>query len=309
MSSQLSVPIATAVIDSSTIDSLKSEFIELCEVIKVHRFNCSDFFETEEELDETLLPIEQNPEPYSNGCIKTRPIFKKYAKMLMDKIELKRYVSVCEKKIASQQDICDKLQQDVNDLKQLIAIMSTCLSGSISPLSKAIMLKKDSIETLLLNNGVNCLHHYDIFYAYSINTIKKLLEWKADINRKTTAHIKFPKKDQQHKFFELDGSNNYFINVLLNGDNILNLGPYKETEFNSVYTGLVGNGSWCCDYPYEITPLKLASLRGSLELVKFMVENGAKIGDIQYHVPAGPNGDLVAGYLQTHGSIQVKHFG
>jgi hypothetical protein len=51
-----------------------------------------------------------------------------------------------------------------------------------------------------------------------------------------------------------------------------------------------------------------SSENGSLEMVKFLHEKGATIGDTGYHVPNGPEGDLVAGYLQTHGSKPVTRF-
>ena len=60
-------------------------------------------------------------------------------------------------------------------------------------------------------------------------------------------------------------------------------------------------------YEY-VTPLEIASSIGSLELVKFLLSNGAKIGDNEYLVPNGNVGDLVAGCLQTHGSKPVVRF-
>ena len=57
-----------------------------------------------------------------------------------------------------------------------------------------------------------------------------------------------------------------------------------------------------------VSVLEIAANNGSLEMVKFLHEKGAKIGDTQYHVPTGPEGDLVAGYLQTHGSKPVTRF-
>ena len=52
----------------------------------------------------------------------------------------------------------------------------------------------------------------------------------------------------------------------------------------------------------------IACGNGSLEMVKFLHEKGAKIGDTIYHTPNGTEGDLVAGYLQTHGSAPVVRF-
>ena len=62
--------------------------------------------------------------------------------------------------------------------------------------------------------------------------------------------------------------------------------------------------------PGTYTPLEIASRSGSLEIVKLLIERGASItlGTQGYHVPNGPEGDLVAGYLQTHGSKPVTRF-
>ena len=57
-----------------------------------------------------------------------------------------------------------------------------------------------------------------------------------------------------------------------------------------------------------IISLEIASSIDSLELVKFLLLNGAKIGDNEYLVPNGNVGDLVAGCLQTHGSKPVIRF-
>lgn len=58
---------------------MKQEYSILLENIKVLRENCGEFFDNIDEFNKTLEPIEKDPESYSNGTIKTRPIFKKYA--------------------------------------------------------------------------------------------------------------------------------------------------------------------------------------------------------------------------------------
>jgi len=82
MAEEISVPIVGG---SMTIDTLKQEHSELLEQIKTHREHCGEFFDNEDELQDTLAPIEQDPESYVNGTIKTRPILKKYATYLCDK--------------------------------------------------------------------------------------------------------------------------------------------------------------------------------------------------------------------------------
>ena len=123
----MELPIATIIGGDVTLQSLKQEYSTLLENIKIQRENYGEFCEDEQELNDTLGPIEENPEPYSNGTIKTRPILKKYALSLCEKLDLdlriemaeealrdvdltpqqvkadmKHYVAVCEKKIASQ---------------------------------------------------------------------------------------------------------------------------------------------------------------------------------------------------------------
>jgi len=145
----ITIPIAEAVgaevlgaeEPSSLLESLNHSHRALCETIKLHRDNFSDFCEDDEERDNALKPIEQDPEPYSNGTIKTRPILKKYAKSLCEKLELeermeateeslrdtdltpqqvkldmKRYVAMSEKKIANQQEQIERLNDKLVQL-------------------------------------------------------------------------------------------------------------------------------------------------------------------------------------------------
>jgi len=146
----ISLPIATVVGGDLIVDSLKHEHGVLLESIKVQRENYGGFCEDEDELNETLMPIEQDPEPYANGSIKTRPILKKYALSLCEKLDLesrmdasaealrdvgltpqqvkadmKHYVSLCEKKIASQQALCEQLQEQVKQLTDVVKCIVT----------------------------------------------------------------------------------------------------------------------------------------------------------------------------------------
>ena len=348
MAEEISVPIVGG---SMTIDTLKQENSELLEQIKTHREHCGEFFDNEDELQDTLAPIEQDPESYVNGTIKTRPILKKYATYLCDKMDLesridasaealrdvnltpqqvkadmKHYVSLCEKKIASQQALCEQLQEQVKQLTETVSLLATPDKG-ISKLSMAMNMKLTSVENILLNSHINCLEEKDIFFTTSTKSIEKLLLWGANIDLKRSMYIRVPGRNSQGKLtiknkagtpIELDDTKKHYIPLNIHAnrsgsgvyDNItiLNIGPYNTNELPFVYQMLGNGGSQERDFIYETTPLKLASLRSSLEMVKFLHEKGAKIGDTIYHTPNGTEGDLVAGYLQTHGSAPVVRF-
>ena len=92
----MELPIATIVGGDVTLQSLKQEHSTLLESIKIQRENYGEFCEDEQELNDTLGPIEENPEPYSNGTIKTRPILKKYALSLCEKLDLDLRIEVAE---------------------------------------------------------------------------------------------------------------------------------------------------------------------------------------------------------------------
>jgi len=351
MAEEISVPIVGG---SMTIDTLKQEHSELLEQIKTHREHCGEFFDNEDELQDTLAPIEQDPESYVNGTIKTRPILKKYATYLCDKMDLesridasaealrdvdltpqqvkadmKHYVSLCEKKIASQQALCEQLQEQVKQLTETVSLLATPDKG-ISKLSMAMNMKLTSVENILLNSHINCLEEKDIFFTTSTKSIEKLLLWGANIDLKRSMHIRLPGRNSQGKLtvtnkagtpIELDDTKKHYIPLYVHSNKgsssvygditILNIGPYNTNELPFVYQILCSSsyeGSGERDFIYETTPLKLASLRSSLEMVKFLHNKGAKIGDTIYHTPNGTEGDLVAGYLQTHGSAPVVRF-
>ena len=54
------------------------------------------------------------------------------------------------------------------------------------------------------------------------------------------------------------------------------------------------------------TPLQTAATVACLEIVKLLIERGAITHTSEFTVPNGHEGDLVAGYLQQHGSKPVK---
>jgi len=343
----ISIPIAKAIGTKSAcaeepclLDTLKHSYNELCETIKLHRENYGDFCEDEEELERSLGPIEHDPEPYSNGTIKTRPILKKYAKAMCEKLELesrietteemmrdvdltpqqvkldmKRYVSLSEKKIASQQKQIDELNEKMSQMIQAITLIASPWKGSV--LSTAMMLNLTSIEEMLLENNINGFNEWDILHTTSIKSIEKLHSYGVDINYSSPGSIGMPGMPGGKimlRGIQLDETQKYYLQVKSNrGTLVLNLGPYRPSEMQKFYQLIVCISPAVLSpteqaYPYELTSLKIATLKGSIELTKFLVEKGAKIGDTQYHTPNGPEGDLVAGYLQTHGSKTVIRF-
>ena len=54
------------------------------------------------------------------------------------------------------------------------------------------------------------------------------------------------------------------------------------------------------------TPLQLAAKVACLEITQVLVEYGAVTHKHEFEVPMGADGDLVAGFLQGHGSKPVK---
>ena len=334
----MELPIATIVGGTITLESLKQEHATLLENIKIQRENYGEFCEDEQELNDTLGPIEEKPEPYSNGTIKTRPILKKYAMSLCEKLDLdlrieiaeealrdvdlspqqvkadmKHYVAICEKKIASQKELCEQLQEQVKQLTDVVkcivthpifdsdfakdALRTSYMNGHevlipnrqpISLLTYSIKKDMPNVQDFLLEQGLKCdgkiklSHrgtnhnvmvlsslHYAV-YKNDMTSVQKMLSTGSNINGKSIL---------------LDDTIDYDYRVKVGGHCA---GPFKEETLVSV--------------------LEIACKNGSLEMVKFLAENGATIGDTQYHVPNGTEGDLVAGYLQTHGSKPVVRF-
>ena len=316
----LSVPVATMVGDSM-VETLKTQYDDMCEKIKTLRDNYMDFCEDETEFNHVMNPIEKDPEPYSDGTIKTRPILKKYACALLEKNELevrmevaaeavrdinltpqqvkadmKRYVSICEKKIAKQEEVCKELQKQVEQLTEVVKCIVShpvfnvshdkydVLTQSIlrqSPQAIDFMMeqyvtsyKKDYGVRLINGSQIECSFSSPLHYACMMDDILSVTE------------------------------------LLKKGEKIDSKSMTLSTKLYKIYSSLHKNISGNGNYPDYIcvTPLEIASYIGSLEMVKFLLSNGAKIGDNEYLVPNGNVGDLVAGCLQTHGSKPVVRF-
>jgi hypothetical protein len=325
---ELSIPVATIVGAEMTQHPIY-------ETIKALRDSYMEFCEDEDEFITTIVPIEQDPEPYANGTKKTRPILKKYAQALLDKIildqqleaeaeaqrdihltpqqvkaDMKRYVSICEKKIAKQQEQCDALQKQVEQLIDVVSLIVTpTVKTETSLLTRAMIMNLPSVETLLLNSSMNCMHKYDIIFASSTSSVEKLLSWGAniDITLFITLNITGPISCRNLNIqrpiitFSYETIKLFKVSSTCMNGNVLArlfIPTHVDTEGDIMYD----------NNNLHVSPLEMACLKSSLEMVKFLHEKGAKIGLTTYHVPNGPEGDLVAGYLQTHGSKPVIRF-
>ena len=56
----------------------------------------------------------------------------------------------------------------------------------------------------------------------------------------------------------------------------------------------------------QISPLQMAARKPCLPAAKLLIERGGTVAGVNFEVPNGAEGDLVAGLLQTHGSTPVK---
>ena len=329
----ISLPIATVVGGDLIVDSLKHEHGVLLESIKVQRENYGGFCEDEDELNETLMPIEQDPEPYANGSIKTRPILKKYALSLCEKLDLelrmdasaealrdvgltpqqvkadmKHYVSLCEKKIASQQALCEQLQEQVKQLTDVVKCIVTHPTfdndyvrdggASSNHLGEMVVIPNRSPMSLLTNSiDKNMPNVQDFLLEQGLLCEGRILldgrpgtGWNEKIKVISSLHYACYKNNMTSVKKML----NYCSDINVKSVVIPPHMNYTKTEINKICT--------------PISLLEIATKNGSLEMVKFLHEKGAKIGDTKYHVPNGSEGDLVAGYLQTHGSAPVVRF-
>ena len=329
----ISLPIATVVGGDLIVDSLKHEQCVLLESIKVQRENYGGFCEDEDELNETLMPIEQDPEPYANGSIKTRPILKKYALSLCEKLDLelrmdasaealrdvgltpqqvkadmKHYVSLCEKKIASQQALCEQLQEQVKQLTDVVKCIVTHPTfdndyvrdggASTNNLGEMVVIPKRSPMSLLTNSiDKNMPNVQDFLLERGLLCEGRILlearlssGWNEKIKVISSLHYACYKNNMTSVKKML----NYCSDINVKSVVIPPHMNYTSAEINKICT--------------PISLLKIATKNGSLEMVKFLHEKGAKIGDTIYHTPNGTEGDLVAGYLQTHGSAPVVRF-
>jgi len=329
----ISLPIATVVGGDLIVDSLKHEHGVLLESIKVQRENYGGFCEDEDELNETLMPIEQDPEPYANGSIKTRPILKKYALSLCEKLDLelrmdasaealrdvgltpqqvkadmKHYVSLCEKKIASQQALCEQLQEQVKQLTDVVKCIVTHPTfdndyvrdgGASTNNLGELVIMPNRIPMSLLTNSIdkNMPNVQDFLLEQGLPCEGRILlegntssGWNENIKVISSLHYACYKNNMTSVKKML----NYCSDINVKSVVIPPHMNYTKTEIKKICT--------------PISLLEIATKNGSLEMVKFLHEKGAKIGDTKYHVPNGSEGDLVAGYLQTHGSAPVVRF-
>lgn len=300
----MELPIATIVGGDVTLQSLKQDYGILLESIKIQRENYGEFCEHEQELNDTLGPIEKDPEPYSNGTIKTRPILKKYAICLCEKLDfelriealeeelrdvdltpqevkadMKRYITICEKKIASQQELYEQLQEEMKQLTDGNKVIISELQEQIKQLNDVVKViisdPRDTYKTLLTHCAMTDTKSLDYFIPLS------KIE-KPDIS--SLHYAVYGKKIESVQKLLDAGANVNFKSVLfMNGNHV-----YEQGKF---------------------TPLEIASRVCSLELVKLLIDYGATTSDVNdFRVPNGTEGDLVAGYLQTHGSKHVVRF-
>ena len=315
----MSIPVANMVVDSM-VESLKSQYDDICEKIKTLRDNYMDFCEDETEFNNAMNPIEEDPEPYSDGTIKTRPILKKYACALLEKNELevrmevaaetvrdinltpqqvkadmKRYVSICEKKIAKQEEVCKELQKQVEQLTEVVKCIVT------HPVFNVSHNNYDVLTHSILRQSPQAI---DFMMEQPITVCNITISLK----NRTGTDISSQFSSPLHYACMMDDILSV-TELLKKGENIDLKSMTKCPKLFDVYTkksNSMPNGGYT-GYIY-VTPLEIASSIGSLELVKFLLSNGAKIGENEYIVPNGYVGDLVTGCLQTHGSKQVVRF-
>ena len=329
----ISLPIATVVGGDLIVDSLKHEQCVLLESIKVQRENYGGFCEDEDELNETLMPIEQDPEPYANGSIKTRPILKKYALSLCEKLDLelrmdasaealrdvgltpqqvkadmKHYVSLCEKKIASQQALCEQLQEQVKQLTDVVKCIVTHPTfdndyvrdggASTNNLGEMVVIPKRSPMSLLTNSiDKNMPNVQDFLLEQGLLCDGRILldglpksDWNEKIKVISSLHYACYKNNMTSVKKMLSYCSDINVKSVVIPPHM----NYTSAEINKICT--------------PISLLEIATKNGSLEMVKFLHEKGAIIERTPYNVPNGTEGDLVAGYLQTHGSAPVVRF-
>ena len=190
------------------------------------------------------------------------------------KADMKRYITICEKKIASQQQLCEQLQEQVKQLTDGNKVIISELQEKVKQLNDVIKViisdPRDKYQDLLTHCAMTDTKSLDYFiplikqdilslhcavYDKKIESVQKLLDAGANVNFKSY----LPKK--------------CFVD----------------------------------DNPF--TPLEIASRVCSLELVKLLIDYGASTSNVtNFRVPNGTEGDLVAGYLQTHGSKHVVRF-
>ena len=121
----LSVPVAAM----ADISNMETQHDDICEKIKTIRENYFEFCEDETQFNTDMVSIEKDPEPYSDGTIKTKLILKKYACALLDKneveVRMKDIVSdertnITLEKFDEQQKKLTKLEKQLKEQQYLL---------------------------------------------------------------------------------------------------------------------------------------------------------------------------------------------
>ena len=145
----LSVPVATLA-GVSIMENLKTQHDDICEKIKALRENYFEFCEDESEFNTVMVSIEKDPESYSDGTIKTRPILKKYACALLEKNE----VEVRMKDIVSGErtnitlEMFDEQQKQITKLEKQLKNQQKQLNKQQYLLNKLIHLFVDDEQDM-----------------------------------------------------------------------------------------------------------------------------------------------------------------
>ena len=302
----------------SMVDTLTTQYESSCEKVKQLRDSYMDFCDDEQEFNKTIIPIEKDPEPYANGTIKTKLILKKYACAFLEKKELevrmemaeealrdinltpqqvkatmKQYVSICEKKILKQEEVCKELQKQVEQLTEVVK----CIVSH--PIFDRKQFNYDLLTHSILRQSPQAIDFMLEQPSKSYNTSVCFNNRGSNQSEVVSCHSPL------HYACIVDDIVSVTM-LLKKGENI----DFKSVTLCSklfvYYKGRIKVPT-ADNYIYA-TPLEIASSIGSLELVKFLLLNGAKIGENEYLVPNGNVGDLVAGCLQTHGSKPVIRF-
>ena len=305
MSAELSLPIAT-LIASEMVDDRHSN---ICEKIKLMREQVSDFYESESEFNQAIGPIEKDPQSFTSG----KPILKKYANLLLEKVDIecrmeaeeeakrdinltpqqlkadfKHYVAVCEKKIVKQQELCDSLQKQVGQLSEVVR----CL-----------------VAYPHLHDGFKFNHQHDRMEHPGCGKKSRLLSHCAMLDTDALDYfigqgVEIQSENYSALHYAVYAKNTPNVKKLLDAGAKVNHNSYLYIDdIHKLHNPNNVNDK------RSAPPLEVACIIGSLKMVKLLIEKGASIASqAVYRVPMGPEGDLVAGYLQTHGSQPITRF-
>ena len=285
---------------TSELKSIREERAGISEKIETQRDNYADFCEDDEELNTTLGPIERDPEPYASGSIKVRPILRKYAQSLCEradldvrlesveealrdidltpqkvKVDVKRYVAICEKKIASQQELCETLKKQNEQLTEVVRCIVThpifdnnfvrdkpIVHQYWGGLREPISLLSHSIQ-----DGNQCAGKFLMDCGVQLDG--KMIGQGCQEYPTSPLHYACMKDD----FQSVDELITRGCDV-----NLAGIYPEKLPQRTAIIATFIST-------QYALgTPLQIASKMGSMEMVKFLMEKGAKIGSHQYQV-------------------------